>query len=87
MLLARAPEAIVADYRLREGRNGIEAIKELRERFALRLPAILVTGDTGPEIFAAARENVLPLLTKPVRAARLRAALTHLLGAQALSPA
>jgi signal transduction histidine kinase/ActR/RegA family two-component response regulator len=78
-LLEDAPEAIVADYRLREGRNGIEAIRELRERFAPSLPAILVTGDTAPEIFASARANVLPLLTKPVRAARLRAALTHLL--------
>ena len=75
-----APEVIVADYRLREGDNGIGAIGALRERFGKRLPAILVTGDTAPEIFAAARANVLPLLTKPVRAARLRAALTHLLG-------
>ncbi len=81
-LLAQAPEAIVADYRLRDGRNGIGAIGELRARFGLTLPAILVTGDTAPEIFLAARENALPLLTKPVRAARLRAALAHLLSGQ-----
>jgi signal transduction histidine kinase len=74
-----APEAIIADYRLRGGSNGIGAIDEMRRRFGARLPAILVTGDTTPEIFAAAREHALPLLTKPVRAARLRAALTHLL--------
>ncbi len=78
-MLAQAPEAIVADYRLRDGRNGIGAIGEMRTRFGSDLPAILVTGDTAPEIFLAARENALPLLTKPVRAARLRAALAHLL--------
>jgi signal transduction histidine kinase/ActR/RegA family two-component response regulator len=77
-LLAQAPEAIVADYRLRDGRNGIEAIGELRQRFGSNLPALLVTGDTAPEIFLAARTHALPLLTKPVRAVRLRAALAHL---------
>jgi len=82
-LLAQAPEAIVADYRLRDGRNGIGAIGELREHFGAALPAILVTGDTAPEIFLAARENALPLLTKPVRAVRLRGALAHLLSGAA----
>lgn len=79
-LLARAPEVIIADYRLREGRDGIGEIAELRAHFGAMLPAVLVTGDTAPEIFLAARENALPLLTKPVRAGRLRAALVHLLG-------
>jgi signal transduction histidine kinase/ActR/RegA family two-component response regulator len=78
-LLREPPDAIVADYRLRENQNGIAAIAAVRERFGGSLPAILITGDTAPEIFAAARDNRLPLLTKPVRAARLRAALQHLL--------
>jgi two-component system, sensor histidine kinase len=80
-VLDHPPEVVVADYRLREGQSGIDAIAALRERFGSALPAILVTGDTAPEIFSAARENRLPLLTKPVRAARLRAALAYLLGA------
>lgn len=84
-LLAQPPEAIVADYRLREGRNGIGAIGELREHFKAALPAILVTGDTAPEIFHAAREHALPLLTKPVRAVRLRGALAHLLSGPAVA--
>jgi signal transduction histidine kinase/ActR/RegA family two-component response regulator len=78
-LLSQPPDAVIADYRLRDGRNGIDAIDEVRRRFDAALPAILVTGDTAPEIFMAARAHALPLLTKPVRAARLRAALAHLL--------
>jgi hypothetical protein len=38
-----------------------------------------MSGDTTPEIFQVAREQRLPLLSKSVRAARLRAALQHLL--------
>jgi signal transduction histidine kinase/ActR/RegA family two-component response regulator len=74
------PEAIIADYRLRDGETGVAAIAALRERLGAALPAVLVTGDTAPEIFSLAQELRLPLLTKPVRAARLRAALTSLLG-------
>ena len=77
--LVRAPHAIVADYRLREHETGIAVIHALREHFGVAIPAVPVTGDTSPEIFAAAIEHQLPLLSKPVRAARLRAALTSLL--------
>jgi CheY-like chemotaxis protein len=73
------PDAIVADYRLREHQTGADAIAELRRTFGRAIPALLVSGDTTPELFREARERSLLLLSKPVRAARLRAALLHLL--------
>lgn len=73
------PDAVIADYRLREHATGDATIKELRERFGATLPALIMSGDTTPEIFKVVREQHLPLLSKPVRAARLRAALQHLL--------
>ena len=77
--LNHAPQGIVTDFRLRDHETGIAAIAVLRQHFGHAIPAILVTGDSAPEVFAAAREHHVPILTKPVRAARLRAALTSLL--------
>lgn len=75
------PDAVIADYRLREHQNGAGAIAALRARYGASLPALIMSGDTTAEIFQVAREQQLPLLSKPVRAARLRAALQHLLRA------
>lgn len=71
------PEAMIADYRLREHDNGINAIAAVRKKFDVNLPALLISGDTAVELFKAAQENNLPLLQKPVRAAKLRATLAH----------
>ena len=76
---ALKPDAIVADYRLREHQFGVEAIDTLRNQFGATIPALLVSGDTTPELFQQAREHRLVLLSKPVRGARMRAALLHLL--------
>jgi len=77
--LSRPPHLIVADYRLREGRNGVQAVAELRAAFGAETPAVLISGDTAPEIFAAAQAAGLVLLQKPVQPARLRATLTRLI--------
>ena len=74
-----APDVVIADYRLREHETGAVAIAALRGRYGKQLPALIMSGDTTPEIFKLARELGLPLLSKPVRAARLRATLQHLL--------
>lgn len=72
------PHVLIADYRLGAGEDGMSAIDALRRRFGADLPAVVITGDASPEVFAAALARRLPVLTKPVRAARLRAALTSL---------
>jgi signal transduction histidine kinase/ActR/RegA family two-component response regulator len=73
------PDAVIADYRLREHESGAGVAATLRARYGAALPVLIMSGDTTPEIFRVAREQRLPLLSKPVRAARLRAALLHLL--------
>jgi signal transduction histidine kinase/CheY-like chemotaxis protein len=75
------PDAVIADYRLRERETGAKVIAALRGRYGAALPALIMSGDTTAEIFNLVREQQLPLLSKPVRAARLRAALQHLLRA------
>ena len=73
------PDAVIADYRLREHQTGVGAATALRARFGASLPVLIMSGDTTQEIFTVVSEQRLPLLSKPVRAARLRAALLHLL--------
>lgn len=68
----RLPDLMLVDYRLRDGRTGIQAVSGLRSHFAQEIPAILLTGDTGPDVLRAATAAYLPLLHKPVRAAGLQ---------------
>lgn len=77
-----SPDVVVADYRLRDRRSGIEAIRAIREHHGASIPALLVTGDVRPEVFDAAAQAGLALLSKPVRAAQLRSVLAHLLATQ-----
>ncbi|WP_018987801.1 hybrid sensor histidine kinase/response regulator [Aromatoleum toluclasticum] len=72
------PELIISDFRLDGRCNGIDVIRSLRAWKGTEIPAVLVTGDTGPETLRQAQEEGLPLLHKPVRPARLRALLNRL---------
>lgn len=60
------PDIILADFRLREGRNGLDAIDALREEFNEEIPAILITGDTAPERLQAASNANVVTMYKPV---------------------
>jgi signal transduction histidine kinase len=64
------PDIVLADYRLRQGETGLEAIRRLR---ASRpgLPAIIITGDTAPERLAELDGAGIQVLHKPVAPARL----------------
>jgi CheY-like chemotaxis protein/anti-sigma regulatory factor (Ser/Thr protein kinase) len=70
--LARAPDLIVADYRLRDGNVGTQAIIAVRDRFRARIPAIIVSGSTTPAHIDEAKEMDAHLLLKPVMPAKLR---------------
>jgi CheY-like chemotaxis protein len=67
------PSGLLVDYHLDSG-NGIDAIVELRWRLG-DLPAILITADRSPHVRAAAREEKIAVLNKPVKPASLRALL------------
>src|SRR5215813_11253848 len=78
-LVARAktaPDGLLVDYHLDDG-NGIGAITELRRRFGVDLPAILITADRSPHVREDARSNGIQLLNKPIKPAALRALLTQ----------
>jgi signal transduction histidine kinase/CheY-like chemotaxis protein len=65
---------LLVDYHLDRG-NGVAAIRDIRRRFGSGIPAILITADRSPHVRAAAREENIAVLNKPVKPASLRALL------------
>lgn len=73
----KLPDAIVADYRLREGLTGAQAIDQLQAEFGTEIPACIITGDTAPERLQEASASGHLLLHKPVQPGKLRAVLAN----------
>ena len=71
-------DLIIADYRLRDGHTGPDAIERVNAQLGRRLPALIITGDTAPERMVEAQRNGHGLLHKPVAAERLRELVARL---------
>lgn len=76
------PALLISDYRLGEGINGIDLIALLQSKLPAAVPACLISGDTDPAVIQAAQAAELPLLSKPVRPAKLRNLLRRMLQGQ-----
>jgi PAS domain S-box-containing protein len=63
----KPPCVILADYRLREGHTGTEAVAHIRDRFKSIIPSIIITGDSAPERLREAEASGLAILHKPVQ--------------------
>jgi signal transduction histidine kinase len=74
------PDLLIVDYRLEEGRTGVDAIEALRARFGAKIPAILVTGSTMTGHEREAQQHEFHLLIKPVVPNKLRAMIAFKLG-------
>ena len=72
------PQIIIADYRLRNGKTGIEAINTIQHHYQTAVPAILITGDTAPECMREAEASGYRLLYKPVQPSQLLALLNQI---------
>lgn len=78
LLATGPPQLIVADYRLRHGRVGTDAIRHIRERCPAPVPGIVLTGETGEEFLAEAEALGATVLHKPVTSQQLAGALQRL---------
>ncbi|TWA71226.1 PAS domain S-box-containing protein [Azospirillum brasilense] len=67
----RLPDVIIADYRLRYGRTGVDAIRDIHAFAGDLIPAILLTGDTSPDRIREARRSGFTVLHKPVTLSEL----------------
>ena len=77
----RDPDLILSDYRLRQHRDGLDAVEQIRARIGQAVPAIVVTGDIAAADLRRVTDAGLPRLHKPVGADRLLAAIEAALDA------
>jgi signal transduction histidine kinase/CheY-like chemotaxis protein len=76
-----APDLLLVDYRLPEGRTGVDALKLLRAHWpGQKLPAIVITGSSLGGHEDEAVEQDFHLLIKPVLPNKLRAMIAFKLG-------
>ncbi len=80
---AARPDLLIVDYRIEDGRNGVDAIAALRQRFGHPIPAIVVTGSTMSGLEQDAQRHGFHLLIKPVVPNKLRAMIAFKLGVKA----
>jgi signal transduction histidine kinase/CheY-like chemotaxis protein len=83
--LGEQPDVIICDYRLADGKTGIQAIEFVCGALGVAVPAFLVSGDIAPERLREASASGYHLLHKPVPPIALRALLNRLLKAGAAS--
>ena len=76
-------EALVCDYRLAGGADGLDAGRRLQRRFGPALPLLLITGETAPERLQRVRDSKVAVLFKPVIAGALMRALVDCAAANA----
>jgi CheY-like chemotaxis protein len=79
----RRPDIVIADYRLREGRTGMEAIRDIRALFDQRIPGLILTGETDLEFQRTAAAHGLGIAHKPVTPSQLGRVLAQQLNATA----
>lgn len=84
MARGRMPDAIVADYRLRNKSTGVQAIQSLQAQLG-NVPAVILTGDTAPSRIQEARSSGFMILHKPLSGVQLRSTLSELMSVKVSS--
>lgn len=72
------PDAVIADYHLSETETGIELLSRLKRDRKRDFPAMVITADRTDELRASVTSHGYALLNKPLKPAKLRAWLSHI---------
>ena len=83
----RMPDVMLVDYRLREGRVGTEAVLRIRALAGWDVPAMILTGEAGPECEMDAAAHGLEVVRKPVTPRQLRRVLDRSMAKRAATAA
>ncbi|MGH8170047.1 MAG: hybrid sensor histidine kinase/response regulator [Steroidobacteraceae bacterium] len=75
---AGAPDLLLLDYRLPDGR-GPELVPELFRRWGSEVPVIVISAERDAAVREKVQASGWVFLAKPVNPSRLRAAVTHML--------
>ena len=66
------PSLVVADYYLPAGQTGAQAVEMVRQHVSDQVPAIILTGETRPEVQKEVEGQGYQLVYKPVQIAPLK---------------
>lgn len=72
-------DLIISDYQLENNTNGIDVVNLVRRHQNQLIPCILISGDISQTVLKLASVSGHHLLHKPVRPAKLRSLIVHLL--------
>lgn len=64
-------DLLICDYRLPDG-NGMQVIRAAEQYYRRRVPCIMISGDTAPDVLKEVKTHGCHLLHKPVQPAKLR---------------
>lgn len=71
-------DVIVSDFQLQNNETGLEAIALIRHYTQEQTPALIVTGANDDKVFEQIKTSGFQCLKKPVKPAKLRALINHL---------
>lgn len=77
-LAAVAPDIVVSDYRLRSVETGLDVIAAARTHFGDTLPALIITGDTDPQLTRSAADSGIAIRHKPLDLESLQSCIARL---------
>jgi PAS domain S-box-containing protein len=76
----QAPDIVISDYRLADGETGFDAIMAVRTAFGDAVPALLMTGDTDPQLIRRMADRGIRVQHKPVELDALQTCIAELTG-------
>lgn len=79
LLLGESWDLLISDYQLSNDTTGFDVVAMICQHQKISVPCIFISGDTGATILKLVNISGHHLLHKPVRPAKLRSLVTHLL--------
>lgn len=71
------PDVILSDYRLDNGRTGLEVLQQCRLRLGEGFLGVIISADRNPDILEGIESNGFSFMAKPVKPLKLRALLNQ----------
>ncbi|WP_421864579.1 NahK/ErcS family hybrid sensor histidine kinase/response regulator [Motiliproteus sp.] len=73
-------DLVIADYHLDDNRTGLEAVARIRSELQLMAPVLMITANYSNDLKQQVRALGYRLMNKPVKPAKLKAVMQHLIG-------